>query len=206
MHLVGDCALSPQAVRSLVSKWQHHPVLLCVSVGTVWGQPSLRRRTLLPLYIGAGWMLVYAALPLNRSHPLTFCSHELKCMWEGSRWSMPGAVVPDPLCVLCTFAFYSVNTCSFLSHCGPRCLSVHALPLICLLIDQSVSPTSPLVSPLFQFLLCYLQSIVPGSIRREVMMNGAALGQTAISSRKGYIYLSHSSPCACMCEEALAGQ
>lgn len=199
MHLVGDCALSPQAVRSLVSKWQHHPVGLRVSVGTVWGQPSLRWRILLPLYVGAGWMLVYV-LPLNRSHPVTFCSQELKCMWGGSRWSMPSAVIPLHICLL------------FRQHLlvpltpRPHCLSVHALPLIHLLIDQSVSPASSLVSPLFQFLLCSLRFIVPGSIRREVMMNGAALGQTAISSRKGHIYLSHSSPCACMCEEALAGQ
>lgn len=76
----------------------------------------------------------------------------------------------------------------------PHCLSVHSLPLIYLLIDRSVSPASSRISPQFQFLLRYLQFIVPGSIRREVMMNGAALGQTAISSREGHIYLSHSSP------------
>lgn len=69
-----------------------------------------------------------------------------------------------------------------------------SLPLINLLIDQSIPHTS--------LLSCCLHFIVPGNIRREVMMNGAALGQTATTSCQDiYIFLSYSS----LCEETLVG-
>lgn len=143
MHLVGDCALSPQAERSLVSKWQHHPLLLCVSLGTVWGQPSLRWKIPFPLYVGAGWMLecvcVFVCVPAAiKWVTSSWILHPWVEVYVRGSWSIPILSSWSPLCSLyishlfCQHLFVLLPLCS---HCPTLSL---CLLSIYWLISQSI--------------------------------------------------------------------